>query len=207
MDGHSVLYMENRLLNRATYCEFDKILAGPVYDEQGLEQGGVSSSDCYKLYNNEVLSLAQKSRLGVDLGGSQIISGVGQADDTGILSNDLYKLKQILNLVLDYCQKFNVDLSTSKTKLLQISPPGQDIMVPFNPISIDGEQIEFVNQAEHVGVIRSFDGNLPNIICRIKSFKKALGALTSCGLARGSRTNPVVSVRILGIYGTPVLMS
>ena len=29
----------------------------------------------------------------------------------------------------------------------------------------------------------------------------------SCGLARGRRTNPVVSLKILALYGTPVLMS
>ena len=70
MNGHSVLYMENRLANRITFCEFDKVFVGPVHDQQGLEQGGVSSSDCYKLYNNECLKTAQMSKLGVEMGGS-----------------------------------------------------------------------------------------------------------------------------------------
>ena len=209
MEGHSVLFMENRLANRATFCEFDKVIAGPIYDEQGLEQGGVASSDLYKLYNNEVLSLAQRSGLGVDLGGPQLhpVSAVGQADDTVIVSNDLFKLEMILHLVLSYCKKYNVKLSSSKTKLLQICPPRQDSFIPYNPIKIDDKTISFVSQAEHVGVIRSVDGNMPNILSRIASFKKALGAITSCGLARGQRTNPTVSLRILSLYGTPVLMS
>ena len=46
MEGNSVLYMDNRLSNRATFCEFDSDVAGPIFDEQGLEQGGVASSDC-----------------------------------------------------------------------------------------------------------------------------------------------------------------
>jgi hypothetical protein len=37
--------------------------------------------------------------------------------------------------------------------------------------------------------------------------KNALGALVSCGLARGQRSNPVCSLHILNIYTTPVLMS
>ena len=46
MECQSVLYMENRLSSRITFSEFNKILVGPIHDEQGLEQGGVSSSDC-----------------------------------------------------------------------------------------------------------------------------------------------------------------
>ena len=110
--------MENRLRNGATYIAFDHEVAGPIRDEHGLEQGGISSSDCYKLYNNEILTLAQESKLGVKLNNSLTISAVGQADDTAVVSNDLQKLKHLLHLVLDYCTKYNVTLSPSKTKLV-----------------------------------------------------------------------------------------
>ena len=55
--------------------------------------------------------------------------------------------------------------------------------------------------------MRSTSGNMPNIINRVAAFKKAMGAVVSCGLAKGRRTNPAVSLRVLTIYGTPVLMS
>ena len=54
-----LLYFDERLGNRHTFCEFNKHLMGPIKDTRGLEQGGVSSSDEYKLYNNEQASLAQ----------------------------------------------------------------------------------------------------------------------------------------------------
>ena len=60
-----LLYFDERLGNRHTFCEFNKHLMGPIKDTRGLEQGGVSSSDEYKLYNNEQASLAQASKLGV----------------------------------------------------------------------------------------------------------------------------------------------
>ena len=56
-------------------------------------------------------------------------------------------------------------------------------------------------------MIRSVNGNLPNILNRVAAFKKSLGALPSCGLARGHRANPTASLRILSLYCTPVLMS
>ena len=123
------------------------------------------------------------------------------------MSNDINKLHHILQLCLSYCQKYNVELSPSKTKLMIIPPSKKNIFIPHNPIYIAGKHIDFVEEAEHVGVLRSVQGNLPNIIQRIASFKKALGALVSCGLARGRRTNPAVCLRILSIYGTPVLLS
>ena len=115
MEGQSLLYMENRLASRITFCEFDKTLAGPIKDERGTEQGGVSSSDTYKIYNNELLSVAQQSKLGVELSSGVTVSAVGQADDCGLLSNDLTKLALLLHLAKEYCIKFNVELSSSKT--------------------------------------------------------------------------------------------
>ena len=109
------------------------------------------------------------------------------------VSNDLQRLKLVLKLVLDYCTKFNVTLSTSKTKLVQILPPGYHKFIPYNPISIEGTTVNFLTEAEHVGVIRSEEGNMPNILDRLTSFKKALGSVSSCGLARGKRTNPVAA--------------
>ena len=155
----------------------------------------------------ELLDLAQLSRLGVDMGDSFVLSAAGQADDTALLSNDIQKLKHILQLCTSYCQKYNVQLSHSKTKLMKISPNKDSVFVPYNPLTINGESIKFVSEAEHVGVVRSTSGSMPNIITRVAAFKKAMGAIVSCGLAKGRRSNPAVSLRIMIIYGTPVLMS
>ena len=38
---------------------------GPIIDECGLEQGGVNSSDFYKIFGKEQLATAQLSELGV----------------------------------------------------------------------------------------------------------------------------------------------
>ena len=51
--GHNLLYLDARLKNRVTYVEWDKTIMGPIFDQQGVEQGGPNSSEEYKLYNNE----------------------------------------------------------------------------------------------------------------------------------------------------------
>ena len=39
-DDQRLIYIDERLRNRQTYCEFDKIMMGPINDTRGLEQEG-----------------------------------------------------------------------------------------------------------------------------------------------------------------------
>ena len=207
MNGNSLLFMNNRLSNRITYCDWDKELMGPIKDEHGMEQGGCNSSEGYKLYNNDLLKTAQASRQGVEMGKEQNISAVGQADDVGLLANSIFCLFNILHLVLDYCRKFSIKLCASKTKLLMITNDSDQKFVPLNPINIDGEDINFANEAEHVGVIRSCDGNMPHLLGRFAAHKRAMPGALFCGTAKSHRCNPAASVKVEKLYGMPVLFS
>ena len=181
---------------------------GPIKDELGLEQGGPSSSEYYKLYSNENLENAQKSGQGICIPNSGIISAVGLADDTILAANKLSKLSNILFLTTNYCEKYGVTLSHEKTKLLKITNKELTNLEVYNPINIDGHPIDFSTEAEHVGVIRSSErGNLPHLMRRISSHRKALGATLSSGTAQKSRANPVVGLRLERVYGSPVLFS
>ena len=115
-----IRFWDLRLSNRATFCQWENNTMGPIYDELGLEQGGPASSEFYKIYNNEQLSSAHRSGLGTNIAGIAVAC-VGQADDTALVSNDLHQLQMLLDLSLQYCQKHQVQLSASKTKLLVFS--------------------------------------------------------------------------------------
>ena len=93
---------------------------GPAKDDTGVEQGGVPSGDFYKVHNIDQLKSAQSSMQGVDIG-SGIISGVGQAEDVLLTSNDIYSLQNLVHLKSSYCHKYSVQLCADKTKLLEIS--------------------------------------------------------------------------------------
>ena len=207
MNGNSIIYLKNRLANRITYCNWENRIMGPIFDEHGLEQGGCPSSDLYKIYNNDLLKILQKSNQGVDLGNFLRISGVGQADDIGILSNDIYALLNLLHLTLNYCKQFHIELCADKTKLLLLTNNSKFKFVPYNPIKINDQEIPFSDRAEHVGVVRSPEGNIPHILDRILAHKKKLGALLFTGIARSHRGNLAASVKIEKLYGMPVLFS
>ena len=51
--GDTLLYLNNRLENRLTFLDWNGQMMGPIHDQQGLEQGGVSSSRFYKIFSQE----------------------------------------------------------------------------------------------------------------------------------------------------------
>ena len=178
--------------------------------KKGVEQGGPNSSEQYKLYNNEQLSVAQLSHFGINIG-SEVISSVGQADDSVLISSDFTKLAHLLKLTLNYCQKYHVIVTPEKTKLLVFTPDKQDAYAEYykacNYLEIDGVPLSFVDSAEHVGVTRAVSGNLPHILQRIASHKRSLNAVLSAGMARHHRGNPAASLSVERIYSLPVLLS
>ena len=183
---------------------------GPASDETGVEQGGVSSSDFYKIYNNEQFNTLQSSNLGVNIG-STIVTAVGQADDPVQLSNDIFDLQCQLLLTEKYCDKYKVTLVPSKTKLFVFSSKKHKLGVEYsgviNDIKIGGQNINFVSEAEHVGVLRHTSGNMPHILSRISAHKRSLFSLMSVGLARGHTGSVAANLRVENCYAEPVLFS
>ena len=77
----------------------------------------------------------------------------------------------------------------------------------FSPVKLNEESLKFFDNAEHVGIVRSVVGNLPNILSRISAHKSAISAVLHTGAARHHRGNPAASLRLERLYGFPVLFS
>ena len=205
--------IDQRLRHRKTVCEWNREMMGPIDDQWGLEQGGKNSSEFYKVYNNEQLEIAQDSQLGIDIGGAEqnVVSAIGQADDVALVSDDIFSLLNLLQLSLSYCERYHVTLRSDKTKLQAFCDKRSEMKAFYakaiSPIVMAGLPIKFVDEAEHVGVLRSTCGNLPHIANRFSAHKKALGGVLPVGLARGHRGNPAASILIHNLYATPVLLS
>ena len=210
MDGSALLLINNRLQNRTTVYQWEGEMLGPAQDMTGVEQGGINSGDYYKLYNNSQLKTAQSSSLGVDVD-SSVVSAVGQADDVILAANTVENLMLLGNLTESYCTSYRVKLVNSKTKLLAMYLPRHEYLVRYaktvNPVTINGLPVEFVDEAEHVGVLRSTSGNMPHILGRISSHKKVLAAISSSGCGKAHRGNPAASLKVHLLYATPILLS
>ena len=186
-------------------------MMGPISDTRGLEQGGVSSSDLYKLYNNEQATVAQHSRLGVPIR-DIIISEISLADDAVLLSNDIINLHHLLHLTVQYCNKYKVQLVPDKTKLVVFSKDEDAELVKYpkliSPLVLDGQKIEFSTLAEHLGIVRSSSpGNMPNIVERLSAYKSKLFSVLPAGLALHHHANPAACLRVEKLYALRVFLS
>merc|ERR1719318_576744 len=134
-----------------------------------------------------------------------VVSAVGQADDVGLLSSDLRRLKALLHLTKLYCDQYQVKLVGSKTKLLVFTSKATDLQarveLAVTTIDIDGHTIAPSQQAPHVGVIRCPDGNSPNIATRLAAHRGAVYSVLHAGLARSHRANPAAALRVESVYG------
>ena len=208
--GHGLLYLDSRLRHRKTFVEWDKVLMGPIEDSVGVEQGGVNSDKIYKLCNNVQLSTAEQSGLGVNLG-TTVVSSLGFEDDAALMAHDLTKVGGLLRLTEEFCQKYHVELVPDKTKLLVYAPPNHQMDIYLqklcNPLKIAGHEVDFSPSAEHVGILRSPEGNMPNILSRLSSHTRAIMSVLPTGMAFSHRGNPAAGLRLEKLYGTPVLLS
>ena len=209
--GEGLIFLDNRLKNRKTFVEWNKLLMGPILDKLGVEQGGINSDRLYKLANNVELLLTQQSGLGVNLGPVHIAS-IGQADDVALVSNCIFKLQGLLHLAMEYASAYHVTMVAEKTKLLCYTPKGQEAATNYwqtiSPISMFDNHIEFSRQADHVGILRCVDpGAMAAVLARVAAHTRALHAVLPAGLARGHRGNPAAALKIEQLYGQPVLLS
>ena len=176
-----------------------------------MEQEGVASSDKYKVYNNEQGTSAQNSLLGVTIR-DITISSITLADDTVLTSNSIINLHLLLHLTTQYCKKYRVELVPDKTKHLVFSRNSESTEVEYakliSPISLNGHEIAFAEQAEHLGILRSVSaGNMPNIMERVSAHNKKLFSILPAGFSLHHHANPAACLRVEQLYALPVLLS
>ena len=128
-----------------------------------------------------------------------------------LLSNDLHALQGLVDLAVYYCKKYHVLLSTEKTKLQVYSCKSSEIEAflaqATSLLNMDGKPLQFVDEAEHVGVLRSTAGNLPHLLSRFVSHRKAMFGILPLGIAKANRGNPAASLRAHTTYCSPVFFS
>ena len=102
-------------------------------------------------------------------------------------------------------------MTPEKTKLQVFAPPSLHTEISYfqniNYLTLNGVPLHFTDITEHVGVVRSPDSNLPHILQRISSHKRALAAVLSAGISRNHRGNPAASIKAEKVYALPVLLS
>ena len=132
---------------------------GPIRDTQGIEQGGVKSSEEFQLVENDELSTVQSSNLGLNIG-PVCISSIGAADDAAFLSNSIHGLQSLLNLSTNISKQHLMKIVDDKTKLLVFkirNDKSCSYWLSTHPLILNNNEVPPSPEVEHVGVKRSAD--------------------------------------------------
>ena len=128
-----------------------------------------------------------------------------------LVANDLQSLQGLLDLSLSFCTKYHVSLNTGKTRLQVYSAKNSEMEAIVGKetslLNIGGKQIAFVDEAEHVGITRSTNGNLPHLLSRLVAHRNSMFAILPVGLGKAHRGNPAASLIAHRTYCLPVLLS
>ena len=172
---------------------------------QGVRQGGLLSTDLYKVYINDLLDRMECSGLGAKIGDIDCVSPTC-ADDVTILAKDSHAMQTLLNMAVEYSNNERYTLQPAKSAVLIARPSRRQ-----HPISehftIGEIPISTQESVTHLGMIRhvistvtaTIDNNIQKACRRMYSLMKP-------GLHGENGLDPVTSLHLLTVYVLPILL-
>ena len=85
----------------------------------GVRQGGILSTDLYKLYINPLLDRLQDVGIGLKIGNINV-NNTGCADDIALLSTQLSDAQIMVNMALDFANLEGYELQPKKSVAIHI---------------------------------------------------------------------------------------
>jgi hypothetical protein len=107
--------------------------------KQGVRQGGILSTELYKIYNNTLLEQLEEARRGIYIG-SIYCSAPMCADDVALLANTPTDLQIQINIAAEYSRIQRYKLQPSKSMVLPVlSKVPIETLQAIRPWEINGE--------------------------------------------------------------------
>ena len=173
---------------------------------QGVRQGGVLSTDLYKVYSNPLLDRVTELLTGGMVGGV-CCAAPACADDVTFTSDKPDELQVLVSESEDY--------SGMERFLLQ---PVKSVVMPVPGIArkttnldqfswtINGEKMPVVKEVTHMGIKRSAVSNDVTVDENIKKARKTMYSLMGPGLHGYNGLDPETSVQLYQVYVVPTLV-
>ena len=126
--------------------------SSPFKIHQGVRQGGIVSSDLYKIYQNPLLNRIHHSGLGARVGNVTCnISGC--ADDLAVNVNSRREGQVLVNSSTDHANLERYLLQANKNVMVTVTPrDSNNIINTTKPITMNGKEMKTVKSAMHLGI-------------------------------------------------------
>ena len=174
---------------------------------QGVRQGGILSTDLYKLYGNGQLQRMEELGIGCHIEEICCVAPTA-ADDMAVPAPNLTILQRLINLAVDNSKMEKYILQPTKSVILAAlneCKRGQEIESDIN-IIMDGVKMPVVKEVMHMGILRSADSQESAVNHNIDKARRTTYCLMGAGLHGNNGLDPDTSIHILQTYILPLLV-
>jgi hypothetical protein len=176
----------------------------PEYDiKQGVKQGGIISTNLYKLYIDDLLERITQLNIGTKIG-HIILGAVACADDVALLIDTLEDAQTLVDESSFYANSHLYSLHPVKSVASLRNAPW------------NGKELQFQGKAmpkdpniTHLGLTRDVSTRnmmKEEVLRRIQVGRSTVYAMMKVGLHGQNGLNPTASVRLLDLYVLPKVM-
>jgi hypothetical protein len=178
------------------------MLSESFKEDQGIRQGGLSSTDLFKVKSNDLLNRASSHPLGYKIGITPV-SAPTTADDTALVTSSQLGAQVLTGIAQQDAQMQRYNFNEDKSKVMVIN---QRTKCSEPQIKLNGKALQCTNQERHLGVERSITNKATATIeCRVKEARRAMYRLAGAGMYGYNGVGPQVSLQILTVYVVPIL--
>ena len=174
-------------------------------ETQGVRQGGIPSTELFKVRGDSLLHRIEKSLLGFSVG-TVDLSVPTCADDMILLSSSPIDLQAMINIAAADASWERYKFSSTKTKAFVSKARARSDQHIENCWSLGGTQLETTTEETHLGIVRTSDTKTTETVRNnITKSRRALYALLSSGMHGLNGVHPKVSLKLWNSYILPRL--
>ena len=170
---------------------------------QGVRQGGILSTHLYKLYINDLPTILERHRLGLNIG-EEFYGSPLCADDIILMSTNPTEIQSMLDISYNYSCQHRYIIHPEKSMLITTERLKDN---STHSITIGEKPIQSSLQTTHLGIVRACKNEVKiNIQDHISTARKTLYSLIPVGINSKDGLNPLVAYRIYQSYVIPRLL-
>ena len=175
--------------------------------KQGVRQGGILSTDLFKVHGNPLLDRIQESGRGCYVG-EICCAAPTCADDMLVLTDEEVTMQSLLNMAVDNSILEKYLLQPVKSVLLYIlNITARRSTTEVKPqMLLKGETMPVVSETMHMGILRSNDTQESTVRENTTKAQRTLYSLMASGLHGENGLDPETCTHLLQIYVLPIMV-
>ena len=187
--------------NARTIVMWDGCLSEQFEIQQGVRQGGVLSTDLYRVYENPLLDRLEKIDQGAKIG-EICCAAPACADNVAVASSKPDPVQSLVNTSAAYGSMEHYEFQLVKSVILKIDAAEEDQDYVW---TLNGEPMPVVTESMHVGVLRSASTQITAVAENNKA-RRTLYSLMPSGCHGHNGLDPETSIHLLQTYVLPTLI-